>query len=149
MAYDEGVLRAHDGTAPEKTEPLPREQSRYQGEGFRVEPDFRTDDGAPYMGSQPISGAPSARAGDTTVGVGQRVATPNLEYVFDDPDEGEPGPDRMLVHGLWELILALLVAGLGYLLYRQSPSMFGGDSLQRLLLDASALGALAMGSAVA
>ena len=51
-----------------------------------------------------------------------RVPPPNLDYVFDDPADGEPGRDRMLVHGLWELVLALALAGVGYLLYRARAS---------------------------
>jgi ribose/xylose/arabinose/galactoside ABC-type transport system permease subunit len=147
MAYEDGVLRARDTGSREITQPLvPRDQSRYQGEGFRIEPEYRSDPTA-ALAAQPVTGAPAGA--DPASGVSRRVATPNLDYVFDDPADGEPGPDRILVHGLWELVLALLVAGLGYLLYRGNASVFTGDSLQRLLLEASALGALAMGSALA
>ncbi|WP_344080898.1 ABC transporter permease [Luedemannella helvata] len=75
--------------------------------------------------------------------------TPNLDYVFDDPADGEPGRDRLLVHVLWEVVLALFVGGLAYLLLRENSSAFSGDSLRGLLLQGSVLGAIAVGSAVA
>ena len=142
--------------------------SRYLGEGFRHEPDFRElASGATLPGREPASGATmpgrestvplqaaAASSIDTieaepTLTLGKRLSAPNLDYVFDDPTEGEPGRDRMLVHGLWELMLAVAVAGLAYLLYREDSTAFGGDGLRTLLLGASALGAVAAGSAVA
>jgi ribose/xylose/arabinose/galactoside ABC-type transport system permease subunit len=74
--------------------------------------------------------------------------TPNLDYVFDDPAHGEPGRDRMLIHGLWELVLLLAVAGFGYLLYREDSAAFSGAGLRELLLSAGVLGAVAAASAI-
>lgn len=129
--------------------------SRYLGEGFRHEPDFREG----TMTFDAVS-APGTIATGTTAGVSgsvdesgptvaRRMSTTNLDYVFDDPAHGEPGRDRMLVHGLWELVLVLALAGVGYLLYRESSAVFSGDGLQGLLLGASVLGLLAAGAAVA
>jgi ribose/xylose/arabinose/galactoside ABC-type transport system permease subunit len=115
--------------------------SRYLGEGFRHEPDFRETPAT-------VTGVETAEP-DQTVTLARRVAPPNLDYVFDDPDAGEPGRDRLLVHALWELVLALALAGVGYLLYRQESSAFSGDGLRTLLLLAASIGALAAASAVA
>ena len=114
--------------------------SRYLGEGFRQEPDFREGT---------ATNPPTTDEPESTVTLARRVAPPNLDYVFDDPEAGEPGRDRLLVHGLWELVLVLALAGVAYLLYRQESGAFGGDELRTLLLQASALGAVAAGAAVA
>jgi ribose/xylose/arabinose/galactoside ABC-type transport system permease subunit len=127
----------------ENTPPASAAGSRYLGEGFRLEPDFR--DGATTL----TSALEPAAADDLASPKGAtRVRSPNLDYVFDDPDEGEPGPDRMLVHGVWELVLASALAGMAYLLYRQQADAFG-HGLRPLMLQAAMLGTLAVGSAVA
>jgi ribose/xylose/arabinose/galactoside ABC-type transport system permease subunit len=132
MAF-EGTTQATDAAA--------RKGSRYLGEGFRQEPDFR--DGTTV--SQDVS-TPATGDNESTLTLNRRPSPPNLEYVFDDPAEGEPGRDRILVHGLWELILAVAVAGVGYLLLRQEDAV---DGIDGLLVSASVLGALAVGSALA
>ncbi len=119
--------------------------SRYLGEGFRQEPDFR-DATAPTV--PVVAGQVVAVPENTVTLTTKRPAPPNLEFVFDDPEDGEPGRDRMLVHSLWELVLALAVAGLGYLLYRQQSSLFSGDQLRELLLTVAVLGIAAMAVAV-
>src|SRR5262249_44877022 len=92
--------------------------SRFVGEGFRQEPDFR-DPAAPTVPVVPgqVVAPLGEQPAEATI-VAKRGAPPNLAFVFDDPEDGEPGRDRMLVHGMWELVLALAVVGLGYLLYR-------------------------------
>ena len=77
------------------------------------------------------------------------TSRPNLHYVFDDPSEGEPGRDRMFVHGLWEVVLAVALAVLGYVLAQAQPGAFGGDSLRLVALMASIVGLLAVASALA
>src|SRR5690606_25220766 len=57
--------------------------------------------------------------------------------------------DRMLVHGLWELVLALAIAGAGFALNRSQPGALRGDELSGLLLVVSLVGLLGMASAVA
>src|SRR5215510_14346965 len=85
--------------------------SRYLGEGFRQEPDFR--EGTTMTTTTVQATAPtSPAAGDSTQALGKR--SPSLDYVFDDPADGEPGRDRMLVHGVWELVLVAAVVGFGY-----------------------------------
>ncbi|GAA1754100.1 hypothetical protein GCM10009681_26530 [Luedemannella helvata] len=115
------------------------------------------DDGAqqPYRPAPvlPLGAPVSPAENDNTLTLPRRVPpmpqTPNLDYVFDDPADGEPGRDRLLVHVLWEVVLALFVGGLAYLLLRENSSAFSGDSLRGLLLQGSVLGAIAVGSAVA
>lgn len=74
---------------------------------------------------------------------------PNLHYVFDDPNDGEPGRDRMLVHGLWELALALAIAVVGFAVARAEPGALGGDRLRGLLLVVSLVALLGIGSGLA
>src|SRR5215475_4427264 len=88
--------------------------SRYLGEGFRQEPDFR-DTTAPTV---PVVTGTPVSSSESTIAIAKRGTSPGLEFVFDDPEDGEPGRDRMLVHGLWEVVLMLALAGLGFLLYR-------------------------------
>jgi ribose/xylose/arabinose/galactoside ABC-type transport system permease subunit len=79
----------------------------------------------------------------------ERLPVPDLHYVFDDPAVGEPGRDRMMVHGLWELVLAIALAIAGYLLAQAEPGALGGDGLRRLALAAMVLGLVASASALA
>jgi ribose/xylose/arabinose/galactoside ABC-type transport system permease subunit len=119
--------------------------SRYLGEGFRHEPDFR-DGVATYevvgeVGTSTTTTAPAAAPV-------ARGAKPNLEYVFDDPAHGDPGRDRMLVHVVWELLLAIAVAALGYLLYHADSQAFSSGGLRTLALMAASLGLVAAAVAV-
>jgi ribose/xylose/arabinose/galactoside ABC-type transport system permease subunit len=136
MSFDDGSLRARlPGTADAAGGT--QDGSRYQGEGFRQEQDFRAAD-------SPVP------ENDSTLTIPRRVPPmPNLDYVFDDPTEGEPGRDRMLVHAVWELILAAAALVVGYLLYRAASDAFGGAPLRTMLLTASFIGTLAVGSALA
>jgi hypothetical protein len=75
---------------------------------------------------------------DSTLTIPRRVPPmPNLDYVFDDPADGEPGRDRMLVHTVWELVLAAAALVVGYLLFRATSNAFGGAPLRTMLLQAS------------
>ena len=67
-----------------------------------------------------------------------------LENVFDDPTHGEPGRDRLGVHVAWESLLLVGLAALGYLLWREDPDALRGAGLRSLLVDAVALGLLAL-----
>ena len=97
-----------------------------------------------------VTSAPIAGVSDTdsTLPVVTRTASPNLDLVFDDPTEGEPGRDRMIVHGVWELVLALALAAVGYLLYRADSSAFSAGGLRVLLLNTTILGLIAAAAAV-
>ncbi|MFF5174076.1 ABC transporter permease [Micromonospora sp. NPDC000089] len=67
-----------------------------------------------------------------------------LQNVFDDPEHGEPGQDRVGVHLLWETLLLAALVALGYLLWRQDADALRGDRLRDLLVNAVALGLLAL-----
>ena len=86
---------------------------------------------------------------DSTLAIANRVPPPNLDLVFDDPADGEPGRDRMIVHGVWELVLAVALAAVGYLLYRAEASAFSAGGVRTLLLNTTILGLVAAASAVA
>ncbi len=69
---------------------------------------------------------------------------PNLHYVFDDPNDGEVGRDKVLAHLLWELALLAAVVGAGYALVEAVPGAISRDlyltgALTLLLGSASAL----------
>jgi ribose/xylose/arabinose/galactoside ABC-type transport system permease subunit len=79
----------------------------------------------------------------------ERLPAPDLHYVFDDPSTGEPGRDRMMVHGVWELVLAIALAIAGYFLAGAEPGALSGDGLRRLALATTVLGLVAAASALA
>jgi ribose/xylose/arabinose/galactoside ABC-type transport system permease subunit len=85
---------------------------------------------------------------DTGQAAGTTAPMPNLHYVFDDPNDGEPGRDRVLVHGIWELVLALAIAGVGIALTQARPGALTGNQLRDLLLSVTVIGLLAIASAV-
>jgi len=115
--------------------------SRYLGEGFRHEPDFR--DGAATYEVVTESGTATAIATPGVPVTARRGSKPNLEYVLDDPAHGEPGRDRMLVHMVWELLLVVAVAGVGFLLYQNQSNAFTGTGLRTLAMSAAPLGLVA------
>jgi ribose/xylose/arabinose/galactoside ABC-type transport system permease subunit len=67
-----------------------------------------------------------------------------LENVFDDPLHGEPGRDRIAVHVVWEFVLLAGLGGMAYLLWRENADALRGDGLKSLLVDAVAVGLLAL-----
>lgn len=130
MAFD-------DGTQTGVTRSLGVSSGEFQA----VRPTFEA---VPALVATP--GEPGYAVGSAAV---PAAPGPNLQYVFDDPNDGEPGRDRMLVHGLWELVLALAIAGAGFALSRSQPGALRGDDLSGLLLVVSLIGLLGMASAVA
>ncbi|GAA2630959.1 hypothetical protein GCM10010399_73730 [Dactylosporangium fulvum] len=140
------------------------DDSRFRGEpGFREEPDFRSGgvpEDAPTLGvanqsvytpgAYPASSDYSVPPGESTLGLAARRAAPSaaqLDDVFDDPEHGEPGRDRMAVHALWEMVLLLAAAALLYLLRDAQPAALRGDEFESLMLSVAELGlvAVAMG----
>jgi ribose/xylose/arabinose/galactoside ABC-type transport system permease subunit len=143
------------------------DDSRFRGEpGFREEPDFRSGgvpEDAPTLGVSNQSvytpGSVSAYSSnpdysvpptESTLGLAARRAAPSaaqLGDVFDDPEHGEPGRDRLAVHALWEMVLLLAAAALLYLLRDTRPEALRGAELESLLLAGTELGivAVAMG----
>src|SRR6185437_9465758 len=133
------------------------DDSRYRGEpGFRDEPDFRSSgvpEDAPSVSSIYSSGSypvdDYSPASDSTLTIASnRRATPSaavLDGVFDDPEHGDPGRDRMGVHVLWELVLLLGAAALAFLLRDADAAALKGDGLKDLFLFAVEIGLVAVG----
>jgi ribose/xylose/arabinose/galactoside ABC-type transport system permease subunit len=109
-----------------------------QGYRFRDEPDYPS--GAGY-GGEDLAASPS----ETTGSLNRAVTAAELGDVFDDPEHGEPGMDRMVVHLLWELVLLAAAAGLAYWFRRSHPAGISGLALRDLLLTAAALGFVTVG----
>lgn len=121
------------------------DQPRFRGEpGFREEPDFRADNGL-SANYQPAGYPPGERPTESNLPPVPRQATSDLDDVFDDGEDEEPGADRMLVHLIWELVLLVAVAVLGYLLVSGHRSAVVGAERADLLVFAAALGLLTMG----
>jgi ribose/xylose/arabinose/galactoside ABC-type transport system permease subunit len=86
----------------------------------------------------------STSAGLATAGRHSAGAVANLDDVFDDPEHGAVGRDRLGVHFAWEGVLLLGVIVLGYLLYSSHRETVTGAGLKGLLVFTSALGILAL-----
>jgi len=115
---------------------------RFRGEGFRDDRETTTPVYRPpsYTEDYP---APPERT--STLGFSRRAVTPaELDDVFDDPQLGDPGMDRMGVHALWELVLLLAAAGLAAWLYQTHRAVLTGDGLRGVLLTAATLGFLTL-----
>jgi ribose/xylose/arabinose/galactoside ABC-type transport system permease subunit len=120
---------------------------RFRGEGFRDEPDFRADTGSTPT-FQPGYGATDYTAtspAETSAPTRRVVTSAELDDVFDDPEHGDPGMDRMGVHMVWELLLLIATVGMAVYFRQTHHAGVAGDSLRHLLLDAAALGFLAIG----
>jgi ribose/xylose/arabinose/galactoside ABC-type transport system permease subunit len=115
---------------------------RFRGEGFRDEPDFRADTGStptfqPGYGGTDYTSPTSAEPATA----GRRsVTSAELDDVFDDPEHGDPGMDRMGVHVAWELLLLIVAVGLAVYLRQTHHEQFTGDNLRGLVLSAAILG---------
>lgn len=130
MAYDNPPYDATDSVGLASAS-----QPRYFGQpGFRDEPDGSA--GGAYQ--------PGGYAG----GYGESGAATDLDSVFDDPDAGDPGRDRMAVHWAWEVLLLVGVATLVYLVWQAQPDALRGDSLSLLLTYATGFGLLGIAAAV-
>jgi ribose/xylose/arabinose/galactoside ABC-type transport system permease subunit len=80
-----------------------------------------------------------------------RRGTPSaaqLGAVFDDPQVGEPGRDRMAVHAIWEVVLLLGAGALTFLLHDAEPAALRGTQLKDLLLLGAEIGLIAVGVAL-
>lgn len=84
---------------------------------------------------------------ENTLGLGRRGDgnTVALDDVFDDPEHGEPGRDRMAIHAVWELLLLLGVAALGFLVWQDDRGSLRGESLDTLLVTIAGLGLITLG----
>lgn len=138
MAYNDPTPRHRDTG---RMEPVGlREDPRYRGESeFRTASGYRQDDYADdYPGPDPVDQVTPAGRRRRPAGV--------LDDVFDDPEHGDPGRDRLAVHLVWEGLLLAAVLALAVLLYNAEPDALRGAGLDTLLVFAAALGLLALGA---
>jgi ribose/xylose/arabinose/galactoside ABC-type transport system permease subunit len=114
---------------------------RFRGEGFRDEPDFRADTGStPTFQPDYAAGDYPAASGEPAGPVRRLVTPAELDDVFDDPEHGDPGMDRMGVHVAWELLLLIVVVGMAVYLRQTHHDQFVGENLRGLVLAAAILG---------
>lgn len=145
MAYDESAFRRQDAGSTDAIGLGRTDDSRFRGEpGFRDEPDFRTTGSAYATGGLPAGEFREAGTNETTSSGLRRVSPAVLDDVFDDPDHGDPGRDRMAVHAVWEIVLLLAVGVVGFLLYRADGAALRGDRLDSLLVFGTGLGMLGL-----
>ncbi|GAA5196950.1 hypothetical protein GCM10023322_67070 [Rugosimonospora acidiphila] len=127
--------------------------SKFRGEGFRDEPDFRADTGSTptyqpggYSVDDFARSTSAAAEGTGTLNLERRPVTPaELDGVFDDPEHGDPGMDRMGVHLIWELVLLLATVGMAVYFEQTHRAQISGTPLHGMLINASVLGFLAIG----
>jgi ribose/xylose/arabinose/galactoside ABC-type transport system permease subunit len=120
----------------------------FRDEGFRDEPDFRPENPTSTPLYRPGTYNPDDYASptDTTNTLSRgAVSTAELDDVFDDPQLGDPGMDRMAVHVLWEIVLAMATIALALWLYHSHRAGVSGAGLRTLLLSAAMLGFLTIG----
>jgi|HigsolmetaAR206D_1030411.scaffolds.fasta_scaffold00212_15 ribose/xylose/arabinose/galactoside ABC-type transport system permease subunit len=151
MAYDDSTYRRWDGRWDVGGGDAvgAREESWYGGDaGYRDEDEARTGftrdrgrfaDDESGVPADPEPAEPARRRG---------VSPAGLENVFDDPEHGEPGRDRMAVHVLWEMVLLVVVGALLYVCNRDHPELLRGDRLSGLLVFGTALGLLTFAAAL-
>jgi ribose/xylose/arabinose/galactoside ABC-type transport system permease subunit len=121
---------------------------RFRGEGFRDEPDFRADTGStPTFQPSYVSGDYAATVTPEPTPTRRSVTAAELDDVFDDPDHGDPGMDRMGIHAAWELVLLLVTVGFAIYFRQTHHDQFSGGNLRSMVLAAAVLGfgALAIG----
>jgi ribose/xylose/arabinose/galactoside ABC-type transport system permease subunit len=139
------------------------DDSRFRGEpGFKDEPDFRLDNGLSDAttlggaanasvyppGSYALPGYSNNSSSDQTEGtlsLGRRLSQAQLDDVFDDPEHGDRGRDRMAIHAIWEIVLLIAVGGVWYLLYRSHRETVNGGALRDLMVSAASLGLVTIG----
>jgi hypothetical protein len=120
----------------------------YDDPRYRGQPEYGIERDAAAPGD--FDGAnsyPSTGHGERTDGIPRQGYAPtNLDDVFDDPAHGEPGRDRVGVHLVWELVLFFAVATVVRLLYGGSRLAVTGDGLRGLMISATVLGLLVLGT---
>src|SRR5262245_59345523 len=63
-------------------------------------------------------------------------------------DTDDVGRDRLGIHIGWEIVLLLVVAAMGFLLYRLEPDALRRPALDTLLIWGAAIGLLALGASL-
>ncbi|HEY8472228.1 MAG TPA: ABC transporter permease [Natronosporangium sp.] len=101
---------------------------------------------AGFRSSAPYESSYQSRYGDNDPS--PTVPAAELSDVFDDPDAGEPGRDRLAIHWTWEALLLIGVGVLGYLLMQADSDALRGDSLRAMLVYATGFGLLGIAAGV-
>jgi ribose/xylose/arabinose/galactoside ABC-type transport system permease subunit len=129
-----------------------RDESRFRSEpGFREETGLRSDTGrtpAYHTSSYPVAHYPTEPDQTTVAAPRQSAGVGTLDNVFDNPEHGEPGTDRMLVHVIWELLLLLGCVAVFILFRDDQRAGSSGSALRDLLLYAASLGFVTVGMAL-
>jgi ribose/xylose/arabinose/galactoside ABC-type transport system permease subunit len=119
----------------------PEPGSRFPGEGFRVEPDFRYPSGEAEYVPDTTSRYPVPTDTTSTQRV---VSAAELDDVFDDPEHGEPGRDRLGVHWVWETLLLISCVAMVFVVANGRSNTFSDANLRSLMVSGAVLGALAL-----
>jgi hypothetical protein len=160
MSYDDSRFRGQPGFRDEpdfRSGVMPEDAPSVNGLGASVYTpgaypvsDYRSAGTGGYSGDSAYgSGGPGASGGsESTVTLSGRrpPSAAQLDDVFDDPEHGDPGRDRMGVHLMWELVLLIGVISVGYLLDDAASSALRGDRLDTMLIFAAAVGFVTLGT---
>jgi ribose/xylose/arabinose/galactoside ABC-type transport system permease subunit len=117
----------------------------YGDDSFREAGDFRSSETTVPDG---YSAPRFSELSSTDTTPTRPVTAAELDDVFDDPEHGQPGMDRMGVHVLWEILLLVGVVLLAFFFRRWHGPQIVGDNLKALLLQAASLGVVATGLAL-
>ncbi len=121
-------------------DPAPESGSRFPGDGFRVEPDFRYPSGEAEYVPDRTARQPALDSTNPQ----PAISAAELDDVFDDPEHGEPGRDRLGVHWVWETLLLIACVAIALVTANTGSHAFSDASLRSLLLSASVLGGSAL-----
>jgi ribose/xylose/arabinose/galactoside ABC-type transport system permease subunit len=119
----------------------------YGDDSFREDADMTTVSGSSF-GTSAYTPSSFADTGSLDSTPTRPVTAAELDDVFDDPEHGQPGMDRMSIHVLWEIVLLVSVVLVAFFFRRWHSSQIAGDDLKALLLDAASLGVVATGLAL-
>ena len=145
MAYDESTFRRRDSDRSDSIGL--RDASGEVGGWAGSDSGFRDDSG--YRSRPESRRSPSYRGdyGDPDMGEGRTTMGGNLPLgdVFDDPEHGEPGRDRIAVHLIWETVLLARRPPSPYCSDREnSDALRGAATATTCWSQAAALGLLAL-----
>ncbi len=127
---------------------------RYGGDGFQEGRGYAAEPepAAPAFHAEPPDpdeSYPSPPDSTSRFGLPRRMVTPaELDDVFDDPNVGDPGMDRMTVHIWLETALLVATTGVAAMYYNNYRTGISGDGLRGLLLAAATLGFLTLATAL-
>ncbi|MDG4768453.1 ABC transporter permease [Solwaraspora sp. WMMD406] len=150
MAYDDSPYRRRTVDGADAARPGPGGDIGYGDPAYHPDSDLRSTAGhqAGSFTTASFTTAEFTPSERTPRRSRRRRPSQGLDDVFDDPRHGERGRDRLTVHLIWELVLLLVVGGVGYLLYRADPAVLDSPSLDTLLAYGAGLGLLVLGAGV-